>query len=79
MGIKQLYNDNLRKLPNEYGDVSVMVGFVMTVSAHLCHALADFRFPSTIINTILISLRSLLYKRICYVLTWDDPSDFIGK
>ena len=26
MGIKQLYNDNLRKLPNEYGDVSVMNG-----------------------------------------------------
>ena len=25
MGIKQLYNDNLRKLPNEYGEVSVMV------------------------------------------------------
>ena len=25
MGIKQLYNDNLRKLPNEYEDVSVMV------------------------------------------------------
>ena len=24
MDIKQLYNDNLRKLPNEYGDVSVM-------------------------------------------------------
>ena len=24
MGIKQLYNDNLRKLPNEYRDVSVM-------------------------------------------------------
>ena len=24
MGIKQLYDDNLRKLPNEYGDVSVM-------------------------------------------------------
>ena len=24
MGIKQLYNYNLRKLPNEYGDVSVM-------------------------------------------------------
>ena len=23
MGTKQLYNDNLRKLPNEYGDVSV--------------------------------------------------------
>ena len=28
MGIKQLYNDNLRKLPNEYGDVSVMVRFL---------------------------------------------------
>ena len=25
MGITQLCNDNLRKLPNEYGDVSVMV------------------------------------------------------
>ena len=24
MDIKQLYNDNLWKLPNEYGDVSVM-------------------------------------------------------
>ena len=24
MGIKQLYNDNLPKLPNEYEDVSVM-------------------------------------------------------
>ena len=27
MGIKHLYNDNLRKLPNEYGDVSVMMFF----------------------------------------------------
>ena len=27
MGIKQLYNDNLRRLPNEYGDVSVMPTF----------------------------------------------------
>ena len=24
MGIQQLYNDNLRKLPNEYGDISIM-------------------------------------------------------
>ena len=24
MGIKRLYNDNLRKLTNEHGDVSVM-------------------------------------------------------
>ena len=28
MGIKQLYNDNLGKLPNEYGDVSVIVSSV---------------------------------------------------
>ena len=27
MGIKQLYNDDERKLPNEYGDVSVMIRF----------------------------------------------------
>ena len=26
MDIKQSYNDNLRKYPNEYGDVSVMGG-----------------------------------------------------
>ena len=25
MGIKQLYKDNLRKLPNKYEDVSVMM------------------------------------------------------
>ena len=29
MGIKQLYSDNLRKLPNEYGDVSVMIPYVI--------------------------------------------------
>ena len=29
MDIKQLYNDNLRKLPKEYGDVSVMIVFVI--------------------------------------------------
>ena len=27
MGIKQLNNDNLRKLPNEYGGISVMTGY----------------------------------------------------
>ena len=26
MGIKQLYNDNLRTLSHEYGDISVMAG-----------------------------------------------------
>ena len=32
MGIQQLYNDNLRKLPNEYGDVSVMGVFLFKIS-----------------------------------------------
>ena len=32
MGIKQLYNDNLRKLPNEYGDISVM--FIVSYNEH---------------------------------------------
>ena len=31
MGIKQLYKDNLRKLPNEYGDVSVMLPWYKAV------------------------------------------------
>ena len=30
MGIKQLYNDNLRKLPNEYGDVSIVLMAIKT-------------------------------------------------
>ena len=33
MDIKQLYNDNLRKLLNEYGDVSVMFLFAV-ISKH---------------------------------------------
>ena len=36
MGIKQLYNDNLRKLPNEYGDVSIMINdsFIEQIDMH---------------------------------------------
>ena len=34
MGIKQLYNDNLRKLPNEYGDVSVMFNHQLSSPTH---------------------------------------------
>ena len=47
MGIKQLYNDNLQKLPNEYRDVSVMqsqisygasIGWGMKVCSNVpCH------------------------------------------
>ena len=39
MGINQLYNDNLRKLPNEYEDVSVMtyIGSVLfRTSGYTC-------------------------------------------
>ena len=32
MGIKQLYNDNLLKLPNEYRDVSVMWNFDLNLA-----------------------------------------------
>ena len=38
MGIIQLYNNNLRKLPNEYGDVSIMV--IWTFSVHVSVTLA---------------------------------------
>ena len=34
MGIKQLYNDNLRKLLKEYGDVSVMLHKTFAVVLH---------------------------------------------
>ena len=35
MGIKQFYNDNLRELPNEYGDVSVMIWQISVVFVEL--------------------------------------------
>ena len=48
MGIKQLYKDNLRKLPNEYGDVSVMsiaVGSYLSHSISLIDALCLLGLP----------------------------------
>ena len=42
MGIKQLYNDNLRKLPNEYGDVSIMLIYPL----HQRHKLKVFFFEN---------------------------------
>ena len=39
MGIKQLYNDNLRKLPNEYGDVSVML-YKINLNKYILHVLS---------------------------------------
>ena len=43
MGIKQIYNDNLRKLPNEYGDDSVM----FKTSKQKCSLHVFFLFPIT--------------------------------
>ena len=43
MGIKQLYNDNLRKLLNEYGDVSVMVKLLQLTKRH---GMQLFFFPT---------------------------------
>ena len=42
-GHKQLYNDNLRKLPNEYGDVSVMFSFNFRF-VRLCVCVCIFLF-----------------------------------
>ena len=36
MGIKQLYNDNLRKLTNKYGDVSVMDFYSISNGSSFC-------------------------------------------
>ena len=54
MGIKQLNNDNLRKLPNEYGDVSVM-------SMHE-------NWPSKRMRRLIVSLNGL--KRSCSWSSW---------
>ena len=49
MGIKQLYNGNLRKLPNEYGDVSVMFGgkTLKWIDSFLC-----FRQHRVVVNGV---------------------------
>ena len=39
MGIKQLYNDNLRKLPNEYGNISVMCNNFSVIAEPLTNLL----------------------------------------
>ena len=43
MGIKELYNDNFRKLPNEYGDVSVMSSFCYYKPKFLCNVYLNHR------------------------------------
>ena len=63
MGIKQLYNDNLRKLPNEYGDVSIMRNLA---SFFMYYAFCRFRCCMPIMygifssGTLIASYRRLL-------------------
>ena len=60
MGIKQLCNDNLRKLPNEYGDVSVMcckLRFTIPLTRRRQNEISDHKtddiLPKTkILNTV---------------------------
>ena len=47
MDIKQLYNDNLRKLPNEYGDVSVMCTLIQCFF-HLKKAILESEYIAQI-------------------------------
>ena len=54
MGIKQLYNDNLRKLPNEYGDVSVMLHSVVNKCMALQNEVDILRKGFLINNTSLV-------------------------
>ena len=55
MGIKQLYNDNLRKWPNEYGDVSVMKPLA-EYNVSTMHVPAQYvicSFPSHLIESVM--------------------------
>ena len=58
MGIKQLYNDNLRKLPNEYGDVSVN----LKIKSHFTKYSSLISSLSIILTEICIF--SKIFKRI---------------
>ena len=63
MGIKQLYNDNLRKLPNEYGDVSVMVYFCISLD---CMSSKDYNKLDSNQNFIHKHQWSIKYKNNVY-------------
>ena len=54
MGIKQLYNDNLRKLPNECGDVSVMFSTILDfiLLYHLYHSVMYVTFRVWLQNSL---------------------------
>ena len=84
MGIKQLYNDNLRKFPNEYGDVSVMLlrPYTKHVTSYL-RDITDFlnNLPTTVsTNTILASFDiESLYSNIPHDLGIEAVNYWIDK
>ena len=53
MGIKEIYNDNLRKLPNEYGDVSVMN--LLNLWMDLVDILPDVRCGSEVLSCTILT------------------------
>ena len=57
VGIKQLYKDNLRKLPNENGDVSVMgyIQFDFVISQSGVFIVHTGLFQDFINNNLLLS------------------------
>ena len=63
MGIKQLYNDNLRKLPNKYGDVSVMLfsGTVRSRRLKLCTHLDSWQMYRVYRNQAAVAYLSLYF------------------
>ena len=60
MGIKQLYNDNLRKLPNEYGDGSVMIKINMHIRLCLFILHHYLGLEPTMIRSLLIIIVTLI-------------------
>ena len=61
MGIKQLYNDNLRKLPNEYGDVSVMF-FNSQPQSSVSFYIQVYRIKNPHFHMACITFNHLTYK-----------------
>ena len=53
MGLKQLYNDNLRKLSNEYGDVSVML-WSFSFAPSITFMISEQVLLSSVVDVIVI-------------------------
>ena len=74
MGLKQLYNDNLRTLPNEYGDVSVMQSEICKVAFFHQN---KFQFDHRTLFQILLKLYLKLIQAIISNLSFH--SELLGQ